>query len=62
MMQDAYDEYIIVSWNEMSAVASAVLKTKEPIDDGERSVAPLTGDERRVIRDAFDVALRILGI
>lgn len=62
MMQDAYDGYIVVSGNEMRAVASAVLKTKESIDDGDCSVVSLIDDERRTIREAFDVTLRILGI
>lgn len=62
MMQDAYDGYVVVSWNEMRAVASTVLKTKEAIDAGTHSVAHLIDDERRTIREAFDVALRILGI
>lgn len=61
MMQDAYDGYVLVNRNEMHDVASAVLKTNEALDDGDRSVASLTDDERRAVRDALDAALAILG-
>lgn len=60
MMQDVYDGYVIVNRNEMHDVASAVLKTNEALDDGDRSIASLTDDERRAVRGALDVALAVL--